>query len=379
MANGWSGNDPAMQNEPGVDYELATRYAANTDVSITAIRVWGATSSENVVGRTARIWSTGGSVLASVAIDASLPSGWTVYTLAAPLLVTAGTTFDVSYGTLRYYGAISDGYPKTSADLALTATQGRFHATPGSHPNSVTASFYGVDVVYDLAGNLPPEITALTVTTDGLEVTATAVVDDETPASVALSWDWGDGDTSTTGAGVLEASHTYDAAGVYAMFATAQDSGGLRHTRAAVVIVRANDELFDLLLVVGELADRLRTISGLRVSEFGPEAKRLNPPHAVVTLPTEGVVYHETYNSGGAMVTATVPVVVAVGKVHSPSAYSALAGYAAAGGVRSVRAVLESGVYVHVDTVVVADARFDEFTVAGDAYLVAVFDVEVSK
>lgn len=231
MTNGWDGADPTMQNDgPAVDYELATRYVANADITISAIRVWCGSGSASVTGREGRIWSTGGTVLATATMDASLPlSQWTAYNLNTPLDISDGTTFDVSYETLQFYGAISGDYPNDSSDALVTATQGRFSTTPEDFPTNTTATFYGIDVIYtaNIGGNQAPEVTSILVETNGLAITTSATVVDESPSTVTIRWNWGDSSTTNTGAGVVTSSHTYAQPGMYAVMATATDSAGL--------------------------------------------------------------------------------------------------------------------------------------------------------
>lgn len=241
MVNGWNGDDPqTSQNEPGVDYELATRFLANADVVIDSIRVWGFTASPTapVTGRKARIWSSGGSELAVVEIDEVLPAGWTTYDLVDPIVILTGTTFYVSYSTLRYYGATLNAYPVSSSDGSLTANAGRFNNTPETFPDTATTTFYGVDVVFTLGGNLPPDVTGLGLSANGLIVTATATVDDETPSTVSIKWDWGDGSSDNTAAGIFTKQHTYSAPGMYAVIAIATDGGGLKDSYATPIILR---------------------------------------------------------------------------------------------------------------------------------------------
>ena len=379
MANGWDGADPGQENEPGVDYELATRYTAAAPVTVTAVRVWAGLS-ESVIGRQARIWTTGGVLVETADLDAVLPAGWTTYDLDAPVELDTAESIDVSYSTLQFYGAVAGGYPNASADGLVTATAGRFHATPGTFPATVTASFYGIDIVYTegTSGNAAPEITDLAVTVDELEATATATVTDEEPGTVAYLFDWGDGSTSGT-TGDPTDTHTYAAAGLYAVYVQATDNGGLRDVRAVPVIVPGAPAGMDLEAVATELATRLDSIAGLRVSVFGPENKRVHPPHAIVTLPAEPIVYHGTYNAGGAMTEATFSIVLLLGKVHSRSAYAALAAYASATGARSVKVAIESGVYVTCDDPIVTTGAFDEYSMAGDDYLAAIFDVHLAR
>lgn len=226
---------------------------------------------------------------------------------------------------------------------------------------------------------MPPEITSIAAASDGLDVTATVTLTDEAPSSVVLRWVWGDGDQNVTAAGVLQAAHTYDAAGLYAVAVQATDDGDLTAVAATPVIVRDDGELLDLAAVVGELADRIATVSGIRrVYRFGPDAKRIEAvPAAIVALPTDPINYLETYKQGGPAATATIPVIVVVSKVHSRSAHELIAGFLSAAGSSSIRAAIESGVYVHSSSPTCSTGVPDELPIAGDTYLSAVFDVQI--
>jgi hypothetical protein len=227
MVFGWGGADPNQVDDGANQYELSTRYTANDNITITAVRVW-ATESLNFTNRNARIWTTTGTVQRTIDIDDTLPTdGWTEYELSIPLEVTTGTSFDVSYATSRYYGAVAGNYPTNSSDDSLTAISGFFIPTPNQHPDQSSTSFYGIDVVFSLTGgNTAPEI-GITALKNGLSVTTSATVTDEVPAGVTIVWDWGDGTTTSTGAGVTASAHTYTTAGLYAIVATATDTGGL--------------------------------------------------------------------------------------------------------------------------------------------------------
>jgi hypothetical protein len=245
MTNGWDGPDPSPVSDGAAStYELATRGTANAGITITAIRVW-ATQSQNVANRNARIWTTGGSLQRTIDIDDTLPtSGWTEYAITPGYEVADGESFDVSYSTTNYYGAVSGSYPNDSSDANLTYTQGRFSETHGQFPSTTTATFYGIDVVYSLSSeNQPPAFGGLTLSKSDLTVTGIATVTDETPATVALRWDWGDGQTTNTGAGVLTAQHTYSASGLYAVLVTATDNGGLTDTIARAVSVTVENNI----------------------------------------------------------------------------------------------------------------------------------------
>lgn len=256
MAYGWDGAEPVAQNDGATtDYELSTRYTANAGITVTGIRVW-ANQSVNLTGRNARIWTTAGVLQRTVDIDDTLPtSGWTEYTLGTPYEVENGASFDVSYSTLQYYGAIAGSYPNPSADGNVTAVQGAFITTPGQFPDNVTPSFYGIDIIYSLSeANQPPEFGGITIQQADLAVNATVTVSDELPGSVTLNWNWGDGTSTNTSGGVVTASHTYSTGGLYAILVTATDAGGLTDTIAGAVqltssvTATSNEEWFDDIL-----------------------------------------------------------------------------------------------------------------------------------
>lgn len=265
MTNGWSGPEPAQFSESGAqNYELATRYSANGNITISGIRVWSGLSL-NVPGRNARIWNTGGSVLATVDIDDTLPGGdtWTTYNLATPLDVANGATIDVSYSTIQHYGlvgAVAAAYPRNSGDALVTATQGRFSETIGLFPSNTSTSFYGIDIIYteDVGANEPPSVTGVVLTKNDLVVTATATVTDEVPSTVVVTWEWGDGSSTVGAAGVFTAQHTYTSGGIYAVLATATDADGLDDSAAAAISLSASataasneewlDDIFDAVV-----------------------------------------------------------------------------------------------------------------------------------
>lgn len=229
MTNGWSGADPnAFDDGAPTTYTLATRYTANADIVISAVRVWHGATSASVTDRTGHLWSTSGDSLATVVLDSVLPSGWTEYALGTPVEINNGTSFDVSYDTTRYYGIIAGGYPRDSDDDNVTAIQGRFAESHDTFPTTAVTNFYGIDVVYTVAGeNVPPAITGVTALVTDSTVQVTATLTDETPGTVTLNWNWGDGNSTNTGGGVLTADHTYTDGGLYAIVVTATDAGGL--------------------------------------------------------------------------------------------------------------------------------------------------------
>jgi hypothetical protein len=186
MSNGWGGVDPASFVDAS-DYELGTHYLAVNDVTITHVRVFGGTGS-TFPGRVGRIWSAAGSVLASVSLPSTITPGWNTYALTAPLVITAGTDFWVTYSTVDAYGFLgSITYPVNSADGNLRALGAGFHNTPTNFPDTpVTTGFFGIDVTYTpgASGNQRPTAGLTVDVTGPLQVQANVTITDESPGHV---------------------------------------------------------------------------------------------------------------------------------------------------------------------------------------------------
>jgi hypothetical protein len=374
VANGWDGADPVQADDgSGTFYELGEEFTAAGDLTIHSIRVWHGASSNTVVGRRARVWTSAGVELAEAVLTDTLPAGWTTFELDAPVEVQSGTALVVSYGTRQFYGATPGNYPNASADGLLSYTAGVFAESVGTFPTTETVTFYGVDVVYDagIGGNVAP-VVSLAATAAGRTVTATATVEDESPGTVTYRWEFGDGTVVPDGDAVEE--HTYAADGLYAILVTVTDVGGLRDSAAVPIVAKAGTPGgMSLELVMTELAARLDTIAKLQVHRAPP--KRVYVPAAIVPYP-QSITFDQSYGRGSdAMM---VPVVVLVSKLNDDGGLTALSELASGFGSRSIKAVLESGVYVSFGTLRVVDAEFDVYEVAGDEYLAGVFNVSVT-
>jgi hypothetical protein len=372
MVNAWDGPDPTAVDDGATYYEMGESWSAVADITVSAVRVWQGAASMAVVGRQARIWTTGGSVLATADLDDTLAPGWTTYDLDAPLEVQAGTDLVISYSTLRYYGAVSGSYPNESGDGAVEYTAGRYtESNLFPFPTTITATFYGIDLVYEvgIGGNLAPSVT-VTATAAGRTVTAVAVADDEAPGSLTYRWEWGDGQVTADGDATEQ--HTYAADGLYAVLVTVTDTGGLRDSDAAAVLAATgNPNGLELSAVMLALAARLDTVPGLNVYTGWPD--KVVSPAVIVAFP-ESVTYDTTYRRGAD--TFDIPVVLALRM--DPAELADVSPYVTGAGASSVKAVLESGAYSGFGKPHVRDAQFDVAPFAGKRHLVAVFGVTVT-
>jgi hypothetical protein len=133
-----------------VNYELGMAFSSTSAGQITGIRFWKASSETGT--HTGRIWSSSGTLLASVTFTNETASGWQQQALSAPLAIAANTTYVVSVNTGNGYYAITDsGLASQIVNGSLRSvvgTNGRF-GSPGAFPTSSWQnSNYFRDVVF---------------------------------------------------------------------------------------------------------------------------------------------------------------------------------------------------------------------------------------
>ncbi len=158
---------PAITNASdgsGVNYELGTAFASSAPGQITAIRFWKASNESGT--HTGKIWSSSGTLLASVAFSAETASGWQQQSLPAPLSIAANTTYIVSVNTGNtFYVATNGGLatPVVNGNLSSIAGNNGLFGAPGAFPtNSWQNSNYFRDIVfvpgatYSISGTISP-------------------------------------------------------------------------------------------------------------------------------------------------------------------------------------------------------------------------------
>jgi hypothetical protein len=297
VAHAYNGPDPTQVADTDT-YELGTAQKANTDVTLTGVRVWSGLAPLDLSGRTATVWSNTGAVLGSVALPTTLSSGWVEFVLPTPVERTSGQGWVVSFGSGGNYGFLSHGLDAdlVSDDTAVSTLgfanapsgiNGRFNVNPTEFPASGNAShgFYGVDVVYTvgIGGNTPPVVTDVQVV--DLSGTVTAVVsasDAETLTGATVRYDWGDGSAvSVTTWPNASATHTYAVSGLYAVLVSVTDTDGASGYKAVPVLVSvgANASGFDVTRVLDALVSH--------AAQLGPFEHLAT--HEPKTAPTQGL------------------------------------------------------------------------------------------
>src|SRR5262249_53488541 len=141
---------PAVPNVAGGPYELGMKFQIARAGTITAIRYWKSVSESGV--HTGRIWSSTGTLLASVAFTGESASGWQTQQLPSALAVQANTTYVISVSTNTYYsvsvGAMSAAIANGDILSMVDGKKGGY-GTRGSFPTkSYQNSKYFVDMVF---------------------------------------------------------------------------------------------------------------------------------------------------------------------------------------------------------------------------------------
>ena len=142
----------------GVPYELGLKFQSTKAGLITAIRYWKAPSETGT--HVGRIWSSTGSVLASVSFAAQTASGWQQQTLSTPLNIQANTTYVVSVNVNSYFSNTQNALASSvvNGDLSTVADgKNGVYGSPNSFPtNSYQNSNYFRDIVFVAGSSTPP-------------------------------------------------------------------------------------------------------------------------------------------------------------------------------------------------------------------------------
>ena len=140
---------PNFTDGPGVDWEIGMRFTSSNPGQIQAIRFYKSPSETGT--HVGYIWSSTGQQLATVTFTNEGASGWQQQALAAPLNITAGTTYVVSVNTNSYYALTSQGFasPITYGGLSAPAGAGVYNDVEGAFPSLVYQNEnYFRDVVF---------------------------------------------------------------------------------------------------------------------------------------------------------------------------------------------------------------------------------------
>ena len=206
MTESLFGTPPAVNAPDNAEdtYSMSTRITFAVDGTITGVRFWGTPNPLTTVPLAA-VYTTAGATVTTQAFGALVLSAWNTAMLAAPVAVLAGQTFDVGVGPRDRYAANTGTFAAPVVNGNLTGTAGRFivsAASPPPFPTTSSTTWYGVDVLFEVAGvtgELDGVLPAMTGDLDG-EATASGDLDAVLPGLTS------DVDGEITGTGVLNAT-----------------------------------------------------------------------------------------------------------------------------------------------------------------------------
>jgi hypothetical protein len=155
-----SGTTPSIVDSGDTNgTEVGMRFQVDTAGSITAVRFYKAAT--NTGTHVAHLWTSSGTLLASATFTGETSSGWQQVDFDAPVAVSPGTTYVVSYSapsghysvTRSYFTTLGvDNGPLHAVASGAAGTNGVYIYSPGGLPNqSYQASNYWVDVVLNTA------------------------------------------------------------------------------------------------------------------------------------------------------------------------------------------------------------------------------------
>ena len=148
-------------NDPN-SVELGIAFSADMNGLISGVRFYKGAS--NSGSHTVSLWSAAGNLLASAQVTQESAAGWQEAAFSAPVSVTAGTSYIVSYRAPNgRYAYTADGLaaPIVKAPLSTPANAGRY--TYGtSAPLSTSSANYYVDPVFTVDASVLPAVSSAT-------------------------------------------------------------------------------------------------------------------------------------------------------------------------------------------------------------------------
>jgi hypothetical protein len=227
----------AAANDPA-SVEVGVKFRSDFDGRITGLRFYkGAGNTGTHVGH---LWTTGGTLLGSVAFANEPATGWQQANFASPIAITAGTTYVASYLAPNGHYAVGAGdFGSTGVDRpplharanGADGGNGVYAYGAGSYPgNTYGSSNYFVDVVFvDTAG---PAVTGRTPAPGATGVAATTTVTasfSEAIQPATLTFALRDGQGA-----IVASSVTYSAATLTATLTPTSALGSLKAYTASV-------------------------------------------------------------------------------------------------------------------------------------------------
>ncbi|MCO6049137.1 DUF4082 domain-containing protein [Mesorhizobium sp. RP14(2022)] len=149
---------PAVQNSgDNGAVELGMKFTASVDGTVTGVRFFK--GSANTGTHTGTLWSASGQRMGTVTFTNETASGWQTATFSAPVAITAGTSYTVSYYTSSGYSYTSNGFSSAVSNGSLAAPVGAGVFSYGTGNVAPAQSYnntnYWVDVLFNPGGTAP--------------------------------------------------------------------------------------------------------------------------------------------------------------------------------------------------------------------------------
>ena len=197
----------------GADYELGMEFQSAKAGTINSIRYYKAASETGT--HVGRIWSSNGTLLASVTFTNETASGWQEQALATPLTIAANTKYIVSVNANTHYVATSNGLASTltNGDISAVAdgSNGVFNETPSAFPTqSWNNTNYFRDIVFTAFAPVNNTVGTVALTgTSTQNQTLTAAVSDANGLNGAtINYQWQQSANGTTWTNVNGATNS---------------------------------------------------------------------------------------------------------------------------------------------------------------------------
>lgn len=135
--------------------ELGFRFRSSVDGEVTGIRYYR--GPQNTGTHVGNLWTSTGDLLATATFTNETSSGWQQVNFAAPVSITAGTTYVASYHTNGFYSADPNYFATSQTSGPLTAPSSSSIGGNGVYAygssslfptNSFNSTSYGVDVLF---------------------------------------------------------------------------------------------------------------------------------------------------------------------------------------------------------------------------------------
>jgi Domain of unknown function (DUF4347)/Domain of unknown function (DUF4082) len=195
------------------DYELGMEFRSAKAGTIDAVRFYKAASETGT--HVGKIWSSTGTLLASVTFTNETASGWQQQALTTPIAIAANTTYVVSVNANTHYVVTPNGIATTltNGDISAIAdgSNGLYNTTPANFPTqSYQNSNYFRDIVFTPTPSNPtnnPGSVALSGTLTQSQTLTATVTDQDGLAGNPVNYQWQQSSNGTTWTNIAGATN----------------------------------------------------------------------------------------------------------------------------------------------------------------------------